>query len=117
MTGRGAPNEAPTCIKIYDCGLDKICYQAPGPDDNLIGQGGTNSSGVFTITLTRPLVAGEEIYALDTCEGVPPGQLGPIIIVVRPAPAPVMSPAMIVVLAASLSLVGLLGLSRLRLNK
>jgi hypothetical protein len=118
--GHGAANEPDPCIKIYDCGPNKICYQVP--DDLVIGHGGTNAAGFFSMTLTRPLVPGEEIYSQDDCVlngGVigPAALRGPIVVVTRPAPAPTLSPAMIVVLAATLSLVGLFGLARVRRNQ
>jgi hypothetical protein len=81
-------------------------------DDQLIGTGGTNASGFFSITLIRALVAGEQIYPVDTCQAG--GLVGPIVTVARSAPAPAMSPAMIVVLSAVLSLVGIYGLTRVR---
>ncbi len=110
VTGRGAPNEASTCIRIMDCGTDRICQNG---DDNVLGQGGTSAAGFFSITLTRPLVGGEPIYVIDSCLGTPPGQVGAVILVSRSAPAPALSPGMILALAASLTLVGLLGLRRL----
>ena len=108
VTGHGAPDRPDPCIKVYDCGTDKICYNG---DDQIIGHGGTNGAGIFTITLTRPLVGGEEIYVQDDCAAG--GSVrGPITVVSVPAGVPALSSSMIVVLAAFLSLVGVFGLAR-----
>jgi hypothetical protein len=105
VSGQGPPNRPHSCIKIYDCGLNKICQDG---DDQVIGDGSTNAAGFFTITLRRALVAGEEIYARDDCLQI----TGPITVVARPAPVPVLSPAVLVVLSAALSVVGLLALAQ-----
>ena len=60
---------------------------APGTDDILLGSGGTNSAGNFVqglstgIVLSRPLVEGEKIFAIDTQNNL----TGPAV-QVRPAP-------------------------------
>lgn len=78
----------------------------------MIGIGSIDASGHFTVTLIAPLTVGEKIYALDVC--VEPALMGPVVIVPPPSVAPLMSPAMLLMLIATLSIVGLLGLSTVR---
>jgi hypothetical protein len=57
-----------------------------------------------------PLVAGEVIFAYDTCTG----RNGSFELVRVPPAAPAMSSGMIAVLVGTLALIGLFGLLRLR---
>jgi hypothetical protein len=68
------------------------------------------SNGNFTIVLVNPLVPGQKIYVTDGCHD--PVLSRPV--VVKGTAVPLMSPDLIVVLVAALSLIGLLGLTRLR---
>jgi hypothetical protein len=78
----------------------------------VIGTGGTNAGGVFSITVSPPLVAGQKIFARDVCH-IPP-LAGPEVVVTLPTTAPVLSTGMLLVLAVSLTLIGLLALTRTR---
>jgi len=89
--------------------MDPIC---PDPPDELLGMGSTNAQGLFIVNLNRPLVLGERIYAVDTCNdltGVP-------VTVTAGEVAPTMSPQVLLLLSGVLTLVGALGLRRLRSN-
>jgi len=111
VMGMGRPNLGPTCIQIVDCGPDGICGTPGDADDTVIGTGGTNSAGKFTITVS-PLTCREKLFALDVC-AIPP-RMGPVFVITCIPAAPTMSPAMIALLAATLSLVGLLSVARMR---
>jgi hypothetical protein len=75
----------------------------------------TNSNGNFSVPVSPPLVPGTFVYCSDGCND--PGFQAGIDVVVQPAPvAPLLSPQMILLLAAILGLVGLVGLARVRLN-
>ena len=86
--GHGAPNIPSPALKICSAGPNGVpdgC--GPGTDDVLLGSGGTDASGTFVhgnsagIVLSRPLVAGEKIFAIDTQNNL----TGPAV-QVRPAP-------------------------------
>ena len=108
----GRPNLGPTCIQIIDCGADGICGGPGDTDDTVIGTGGTNSSGKFTIPVSPALTCREKVFALDVC--AEPALMGPILVITCIPAAPTMSPPMVMVLVATLSLVGLLGVARMR---
>ena len=78
-----------------------------------IGQGATDASGQFVIPVSPCLQTGNKIYAVDVC--APPGmQMGPVALVPPFLDAPMMSREMLLLLIATLGLIGLLSLSRLR---
>jgi hypothetical protein len=108
-TGIGAPECTPGPIRVFDCGPNGICHD--GDDVELAVKSASFSNGKFTIVLVNPLVPGQRIYVTDGCHD-------PIIsqpaLVKFPAPVPLMSRDLIVVLVAGLGLIGLLGLTRLR---
>jgi hypothetical protein len=108
VSGQAIPNATPgnNCITIFDCGPDGICL----PTDTPIGTGSVDSSGHYVINVAPPLIAGEKIFARDTCNGLD----GPPIVVSAGTAAPVMSLPMIGFLALALGVFGLLGLSRTR---
>jgi hypothetical protein len=62
------------------------------------------------------LITGHFVYCSDGCND-PGFQAGQNVVVQPPPVAPLLSPQMIVVLVASLALVGLVGLARMRLNR
>ncbi len=111
VSGTGAPGRGPTCIRIYEIGPNKV-VDIPPPDDVLLGQGGTDAGGNFSIVLTRPLVAGDVIYALDVCDDPP--LAGALLLIFDPAAAPLLSASMIAVGIGVLGLVALLAMARLR---
>ncbi len=111
VTGSARPNRGPTCIQIYEVGPNNV-IDVPPPDDELLGQGGTDAGGNFTIMLTRPLVTGDVIYAVDVCD-IPPLAGAPVLIT-GPAAAPLLSSAMVAVSIGILGLVGLLAMGRMR---
>ena len=114
VTGVGRPNLPAPCIQIHDCGPDRICENG---DDTIIGTGGTNSNGSFTITVMPALTCNERLYAVDVCDtSVPGGRVGPIFRVFCPAPVPAMSASSTGLLIAILGLIGLAGLLRPRLT-
>ena len=61
------------------------------------------------------LQPGEIIYATDGCYD--PIRVSPDVVIARPPAVPLLSPVMIVVMAGTLCLVGLLGLARIRWSK
>ena len=93
-----------------DCGPDGICHTA---DDVVLLQKvpATYSNGNFTIVLVTPLVPGQKIYVTDGCND--PALSLPAI-VGYPTEAPLMSPVIILMLVATLGIVGLLGLNTVR---
>jgi hypothetical protein len=87
VQGSGRPNLAAGCILIFEIGPDNVPYTA---DDVQIGTAGaTGPSGMFTAMLIRPLEDTDVIYAVDTC--IDPNLIGPLVLVVSPAPAPALS--------------------------
>jgi hypothetical protein len=91
--GTGTPRRQPDdmCIQIFAAGPDRM----PGTsDDELLGSGGTDAEGSFVdpeempgIGLSRPLVAGDHVFALDVCSGL----RGSTVVVVVALPAPALS--------------------------
>jgi hypothetical protein len=112
VTGMGRPSLGPACIIIYEVGADGTPDNGQ-PDDELLGQGGTDAMGNFTIMLIRPLADGEHIYALDVC---PPFQdnplAGPVVDVIGPAAAPALSKELLMVAIAMLSAIALFAMRR-----
>jgi len=82
--GMGTPNAIPgnSCILIYAVGANGLPDHPPGSvDDQLLGTGGTNASGLFVdamgnpgIEITPPLRTGDRIFTVDVCQGV----VGPV---------------------------------------
>jgi hypothetical protein len=109
-------------IHIFDCSnatfneSPVVCHDNNDPE---IGKG-PKVNGIFDIPLhfqpPHPpgLRAGEIIYATDGCFDPTAIAPSPDVIVSRPAPVPVVSAQGIVAVVMMLSLVGLLGLRRLR---
>ena len=96
---------ANTCISVFNCGVDNICYNG---DDTLLGQAGVNSAGQFTVSLSTPLIAGEQIYAMDTCAAT----TGPVVVITQIMAVPAASSAMLGALALLFSLIALYRLRR-----
>jgi hypothetical protein len=76
--GHGVPNIPDPLLKICSAGLNGIAEGcAPGTDDVLLGIGGTDGQGNFEsisgigVGLSRPLVAGEKIFAVDLQDNLP----------------------------------------------
>ena len=111
-TGIGAPGCTPGPIQVFDCGPDRICHDSD--DFQLTVVSASYSNGNFTIVLAQPLVAGQRIYVTDGCHD--PILSGPVL-VQFPAPVPLMSRGLIVVLVVVLGFVGLLSLTRLHLRQ
>jgi len=111
VTGQ-APPECPTAnnqILIYDCGIPPVCHDA---DDTVIGMTMKDANGMFIVHLSPPLHAGQVIYITDGC--FDPLLFGPPVVVQAQAPAPVMSPGILVLLAGGLGLIGFVNLLRVR---
>jgi hypothetical protein len=116
--GTARPNVpvTPAGLQIWSAGPNRVPDAGAG-DDELIGEGGTNSFGNFFdgaagIGLTRPLVPGEVIYAIDISDE--PDLIGPPVTVGLPvAPAPVMSWKGLLVVTFLLAAVGMFALRRL----
>ena len=109
VTGTGPPNLGPTCLKVYEVGPNRV-PDGGGPDDVLLGNGGTDANGNYSIMLTRPLKAGDVIFIVDTC-AMPPAS-GPLDLITGAAAAPALSPALLAVALATLSLIALIGTRR-----
>jgi hypothetical protein len=109
VSGDGDPRCVPGEVAIYDCGpeVPPVCYDG---NDTIIGTGTKDAQGHFVITVSPPLEAGQRIYAVDGCTD--PGLEGPPVAVRRPAPVPVASRDMLVLLAVILSAIGLAALFR-----
>jgi len=115
VRGRARPDLAPDCIRVFDSGPNGIPEAGAG-DDQLLGSGGTDSSGAFVdleglgIGLSRPLRSAELIYAVDGCfQG---SLVGPTAAVTSPTGAPLLSPLMTLLLAGGLGMVGIWRLMR-----
>jgi hypothetical protein len=104
------PNEV-DCVVIYAC-TPGNCIVGGGAEQ-IGGPVSTDASGICMppVSLSRPLMGGEYIFAYDTCSGRM-GPLDPVSALLTEAPA--MSSKMIGVLAGTLALIGLFGLLRLR---
>ncbi|MFI5366756.1 MAG: hypothetical protein ACHQ4J_14165 [Candidatus Binatia bacterium] len=106
-------------IGVFDCDTNDagpaVCHDG---NDPLIGpkcqkcQNGQFNCPLFSNTTLQP---GQIIYATDGC--FDPIRVGPDVVIGRPPAVPLLSPVMIVVMAGTLCLVGLLGLARIRGNK
>ena len=115
LFGQGTPNAVPGngCIALYAAGPNGAADQPAGSiDDELLGTGGINASGNFVdaqgsigIPLSRPLVLGDVLFAVDACQAL----VGPVAVVGAPAPAPALSTPLLLVAAAFLALIGWLG--------
>ena len=116
VTGSGRPSLGPTCIQIWEVGIDGMPDNGQ-PDDEFLGQGGTDAMGNFTITLMRPLVDGDHIYALDVCPPFQDSPLsGPVVDVLGPAPAPALSKELLLFAIAMLSVIALFAMRRRQLG-
>jgi len=110
--GMGTPNAIPgnTCIAIYAVGPNGVADDPPGSvDDELLGTGGTDASGIFVdaegnpgIPVWPPLRQGERIFPVDVCQGLV-GQSARATAAVAPA----ASPFGLVLLVGVLALIGL----------
>lgn len=106
VTGTAIPNPNPnTCISIFDCGSD-ACGNS---NDVLIGTGGVNGAGNFSVTVAQ-LRAGQRIYPRDTCN--PGAPIGPAVTVQSGGQIPDLSMWGAALLACAL---GLATVVRLRL--
>jgi hypothetical protein len=121
LTGQSDPTcpcTSPPCdgkIHVFDCGPETppVCHDSGANADFEIAVPVTkNADGTFTIMLTTPLKPGQIIYATDGC--FDPALVGPNVVVRQPPAVPLLSREMIVALIAGLSLVGVLGLKRVR---
>ncbi len=112
VSGQNGPNRGPNCLRVYELGANSVPDNG-GPDDEFLGQGGTDANGNFSIMLLRPLAAGDRIYIIDVCSpfDVDTPQVGPIALIFDPAVAPALSWTM---LAAALLLLSGIALVRLR---
>jgi hypothetical protein len=116
VTGTSDPDPGcPTScngVSIYACTPGSCVVPPPGGSDRLISVPvcPNKSNGNYTAHLTEALVAGEIIFAYDTCTG----RNGSFELVPGPPAAPAMSSGMIAALVGMLGLIGLFGLLRLR---
>jgi hypothetical protein len=88
------------CITIFSCGVDTICGNG---DDVPLGTGSVDASGRFAVTVGRPLQPGERIYSQDTCNK----RMGGAFTVAPLTSVPLLGPLTVLLLIASLSLLGL----------
>jgi hypothetical protein len=82
VIGNSAANAT---IQIFSTGPNG---EIGGGDDELLGTSTSNSQGVFTVALTRSLIAGESIYPVDVTNGL----TGLPVTVRSPAPIPTTTP-------------------------
>jgi hypothetical protein len=105
---------SPLCAKIQICAVAGGGTMPSAPPctapDTMLGMGTTNAGGLFTIAIMPPLMAGECIYAFDTCTSL----VSAVQCVGGPAPAPALSPRALALAVATLGLVAMLALMRLR---
>jgi len=101
VSGVSDPNATPgnNCITIFSCGVDTICGNG---DDVLLGTGSVDASGRFVVTVSQ-LQPGERIYPRDTCTN----RMGGAFTVGSVAPVPLLGPLAVLLLTASLGLLGL----------
>ncbi len=93
-------------MTLFDCDVVEtppVCYNG---NDVAIATGSKDAHGNFTFMLPAPLRPGQTIYVTDGCRV--PVLRGPFVVVAAPAMAPALSPTMLVVLGALLTLVGVL---------
>ena len=105
----GTVEYAKNGVCVFDC-VDGVCHDSNDSPVALLSASSNN--GDFTIVLAKALVLGQKIYVTDGCTD--PALSQPATVGSRSV-APLMSRDLMVVLVAALGLVGLLGLSRLRL--
>jgi hypothetical protein len=113
----------PDPIVIYDCGPETppVCHD--GNNAPFFTNGDTQigmcpkAAGFYNCLLMVNLKPGEIIYAVDNCYDPSLRAVSPDTVIGRPPAVPLLSPVMIVVMAGTLCLVGLLGLARLRWSK
>ena len=120
LFGMGMPAAVPgnSCIAIYAVGPNGRPDNPPGSgDDQLLGTGGVNASGLFVdamghpgIPVAPPLSLGERLFAVDVCQGL----VGPVAIVSNRTLAPTISP---LALALRAGLLSILGVWRLRVRR
>jgi hypothetical protein len=108
-TGIGEPGCTPGPIQVFACGPDRICHD--GDDVPLAVASASYNNGSSTIVLVEPLVPGQRIYVTDGCTDP---LLSRPVTVTYPTEAPLMSPGLILILAATLGLLGLVMLRRSR---
>ncbi len=113
--GTGPPNLGPTCLRVYEVGPNRV-PDGGMPDDEFLGQGGTDASGNFSIMLNRPLKTGDVIFAIDVCDPYTPEDpfVGPVQLVTGVAPAPALSPGAFAVALMMLGLIAFAALARRR---
>jgi LPXTG-motif cell wall-anchored protein len=70
----------------------------------------SDATGMFNIALNQPLAEGDCIYVFDTCTGL----VGPVACAFGPAPAPTLSPRLLLLAIGVLSAIAGLGLRRRR---
>ena len=92
VTGTGPPNRDPGCLKVYEVGANRV-PDGGNPDDMLLGSGGTDANGNFSIMLSRPLKSGDVIFIVDTCASPPTSGPVDLITGAAPGPGPVAGPA------------------------
>ena len=75
-------------------------------DDQMLGMGGTDAAGNFAITLSRPLIRGEKVFAVDRQNSL----IGPAVVVGAAAAAPVLDNFGMMALLLGLSALGIMKL-------
>lgn len=111
--GMGRPNLPPTCLRVYEIGPNGVPDNGM-PDDEFLGQGGTDANGNFSIMLNRPLMDTDVIFVIDVCPPFSPGDplVGPVALVVAPAPAPVLSRELLLFAVLMLASIALFAIRR-----
>jgi hypothetical protein len=125
MSGAGCDPLGFNKIVCYDCGTNPAdcanCVPVPPPTPDpcpnpMVGMGTKDLvTGNFVVPVSG-LIPGHFIYCSDGCND-PAFQVGQEVVVQAAPVAPLLSPQMLMVLVATLALVGLVGLARMRLNK
>ena len=110
VIGKSDPRCTPGLVTIFDCGpeVPPICYDG---NDTPIGTGAKEANGNFVINVSPPLKAGQKIYATDNCTD--PILEGPAV-GIGTAAVPAASRDTLMLLAAVLSLLGIVALLRPR---
>lgn len=113
VTGMGPPNLDPNCLRVYEVGPNGVPDGGAG-DDEFLGQGGTDANGNFSIMLVRPLKDGDVIFVIDVCGPFNPDNplIGPLQLIVAPAPAPALSNELLTFAVALLAAVAFFAMRR-----
>jgi hypothetical protein len=107
VSGQAAPNITAPNLQICAVGPNGTPDDCAG-DDVLLGSGGTDAAGNFSISVSPALQVGEKIFAFDAQHNID----GPPVTVRSAAMAPAVGPMGLLALLVSLLLVASLRLGR-----